>query len=137
MTLFHNTLTISGPDREVDRIATAFMWGKPFADLVPLTTSENPRHDALLAQRRRLWGTPDEAIKPNLLDVMTCSASIEFITVESEPDAFLASIARQHPAITGTCQFYLQGHPHIRSGIVRISGGKTFARTYTKQKEYA
>jgi hypothetical protein len=141
MTLYLNHLTINGPENEVDKIASSFMWGAPFAALFPLPKLENTRHEAVLDQRRKYWGTPDDAIKPQLHDIISNSATIEFMTTESEPDGFFRFIARLHPMLSGSCQFHLVGHPHIRSGIVRIGSGKTFTRTYSRPKsitkEYA
>jgi hypothetical protein len=138
--LIINHLNVYGPESDIDRIATAFMWGKPFHELCPIWPRENDRHEGLLDARRKQWGTTDEAMKPEIIDVFPTSAAIEFMTVGSEPDRFIDYIARAYPQVSGVCQFHLSGQPHLKSGVIHISGGRTFARTYNKpkaSKEYA
>lgn len=135
--LILNHLNIAGPMRDIDKIATAFMWGQPFSDLCPIFPRENDRHEGLLDARRKAWGTTDEAMKVNVIDVFSNSAAIEFVTVGSEPDKFLAFLARSYPQVSGVCQFHMQDNPLVRSGIIQIKGSRTFARNYTTKKEYA
>ena len=135
--LIINHLNVSGPERDIDKIATAFMWGQPFGELCPVTPRENDRHEGLLDARHKAWGTTSDAIKPEIIDVFPTSAAIEFLTVGTEPDKFVAFLARSYPQVSGVCQFHMQTNPLVRSGIINISGGRTFARNYIAKKEYA
>jgi hypothetical protein len=135
--LILNHLNIAGPMHDIDKIATAFMWGQPFSDLCPVWPRENDRHEGVLDARRKAWGTTDEAMQSQVIDVFPNSAAIEFLTVGTEPDKFIAFLSRSYPQVSGVCQFHMQANPLVRSGIINISGGRTFARNYIAKKEYA
>lgn len=135
--LILNHLNIAGPMHDIDKIATAFMWGQPFSDLCPVTPRENDRYEGLLHARRQMWGTTSEAIKPEIIDVFPTSAAIEFMTERTEPDKFIAFLSRSYPQVSGVCQFHMRDNPLVRSGIINISGGRTFARNYIAKKECA
>lgn len=138
--LIHNHLNISGPYRDIDKIATAFMNGTPFADIFPLPSLERQTVEAIESQRRRAWGTPHEAFRPRILDVFDMSVAVEFWTTDREPENFMKFLARLYPQLNGVCQFMSDGRTFARSGTMRIQNGKVFTRMYSKpqyEKEYA
>lgn len=136
--LIHNHLNITGPHGEIDIIANIFMRGKPFASLYPLPMLERDTVYAVEEQRRKHWGTPHDAYRPQLVDLIGNSVSLEFWTTDAEPEGFIRFLARAYPRILGVCQFMSDGRTLARSGTMKIGSGKVFTRSYTKPtKEYA
>lgn len=136
--LIHNHLNISGPHRDIDKIANAFMNSSPFGELFPLPPLERQTVEAIESQRRRAWGTPHDAFRPWIVDIIGNTLCVEFWTTECEPEPFIRFLARLYPQLTGVCQFMSDGRSLARSGTMKIGGGKVFTRSYTKpMKEYA
>jgi hypothetical protein len=136
--LIHNHLNITGPMRDIDEIAMAFMREEPFAKLYPLPPLERQTQYAIEEQRTKAWGTPHDAFRPSIIDVFDHSLAVEFWTTDREPEPFIRFIARLYPQLAGVNQFMSDGRSLARSGTMRIQSGKVFTRSYTQpRKEYA
>jgi len=136
--LIHNHLNISGPQDDIDRIASAFIFSSPFGELFPLPPLERQTVEAIESQRIRMWGTPHEAFRCRLVDIIGNTLCVEFWTTDSEPEPFMRFLARLYPKVIGVCQFMSDGRTFARSGTMKIANGKVFTRSYTKpMKEYA
>lgn len=138
--LIHNHLNISGPTRDIEKIANAFLTSSPFGELYPLPPLERQTVEAIESQRRRAWGTPHDAFRPDVIDIIGHTLAVEFWTTDREPENFIKFLARLYPQLRGVCQFMSDGRAFARSGTMRLQSGKVFTRMYSKpqyEKEYA
>lgn len=138
--LIHNHLNLTGNREDIRIVGDVFLWPRPFNSLVPEPDFEG-KQEAIKHWRMKHWGVPYEPVDVNIIDAFDHSVSLEFVTVGTEPGQWLRYVARFYPSLSGVCQFMADAHQLHNSGVVRISNGKTFTRTYSKpadlDKEYA